>query len=93
MRKLKEFGALTILGGLTLVIAVAWTITTYLVDEDTLRPPLAILLQIAYIAAIVGAFWLLRMKFDRLKEGRSGKGLGRPDEESALEPADKLPER
>ena len=88
----KKFGAPLILGGLTVAVAGAWTIATYVVDEDTLGLPLTILLQVAYIAAIAGAFALIRMRFGKLEGTPSGKRLGRPGGKSALEPAVKRPE-
>ena len=92
MRKLKGFGAPLVLGGLTLVIVAAATMATYVVDKDTLGLPWAILFQVAYIAAIAGAFALIRIRNGKLEGNRSGKRLGRPDEKSALEPAVKWPE-
>ena len=73
MRKLKEFGAPLILGGLTLVIVGAATIATYLVGKDTLGLPLAILFPTAYVAALAGAFALIRKRFGRFEGSRSGK--------------------
>ena len=92
MRKLKEFGAPLILGGLTVAAAGASTIAMYVVDKDTLGLPLTILFQVAYIAAIAGAIALIRMRSGGLEGNRYGKGLGRPNGKSALEPAVKLPE-
>ena len=73
MSKLKEFGAPLILGGLTLVIVVAATIATYRVGKDALGLPLAILFPIGYVAALAGAFALIRKRVGRLKGNRSGK--------------------
>ena len=91
MRKLKEFGAPLVLGGLTLFIVGA-AIATHRVGKDALGLPWAILFQVAYIAAIAGAFALIRIRIGRLEGNRSGKRLGRPDGKSALEPAVKWPE-
>ena len=90
MRKLKEFGAPLILGGLTLVIVGAATIATYRVGKDALGLPLAILFPIGYVAVLGGVFALVRMRLGRLEGSRSGKrvgGGGCLDWKTALEPA------
>ncbi len=83
MRKLKEFGAPLILGGLTLIIMVAAAIATYRVGKDALGLPLAILFPIGYAAALAGAFALIRKRFGRVEGSRSGQrvrgaSMGKP---------------
>ena len=59
-----------------MVVVGAATVATYRVGMEVLAPPLAFLLTVGYVAALAGAFALIRKRVDRLEGSRSGKWSG-----------------
>ena len=59
-----------------MVVVGAATVATYRVGMEVLAPPLAFLFTVGYVAALAGAFALIRKRVDRLEGSRSGKWSG-----------------